>query len=243
MKRLFCVFIALSLVSLTSCSMNSFSRTYDVALMERYEDTDSGPSHDFSSAMTDLPYDQMITKTDDIHEFLEHFGIDARGRYVLNAVADRIGIECLRTNKSGIRYSIHKIKQGGLLYVFYSDDEDAWSHNWFYVQKDQCYSDFSSIEIGSGIQEVERIDPAAQLAKNIFLRFYEYNSRAINSFYMFSAHYLNDGVLAIYYEYKNDDFIVYDIQYFDDYIWRPSDFLGGRGTEWDVSLLPGDWIS
>lgn len=241
MKSLFCALLILSILGLTSCSVNTFSRTYDVAFMERYEDTDSGSSHDFSSAMTALPYDQMITKSHDIHEFLEHFGIEVKGRYVQNVIADRMGIECLRTNCSGIRYSIHKIKQGGLLYIFYSDREEGWARNWFYVQKDQCYSDFSSIQIGSSIKEVERIDPAAQLSENVFRRIYRYNNNKGN-WSLYSQHYLNDGVLAIYYEYQDDDFVVYNIEYFDDYIWR-TDGSTGRVTEWDVSLLPGDWIA
>ena len=123
MKRLFCALLILSILGLTSCSVNTFARTYDVAFMERYEDTDSGSSHDFSSAMTALPYDQMITKTHDVHEFLEHFGINSNGRFVLDAVADRMEVECLRKNAPGMCYSIHKIEQGGLLYLFYSERE------------------------------------------------------------------------------------------------------------------------
>lgn len=248
MKKILSFWLVLSLLCLTGCG---FVKRYDPNMLDKFDAYNSSVSVSLDQAMAELPYDQMITQTCDVHEFLELFGEYPEGNGLLTVVAEEIGVECLRTNSAGTRYSIHKVEQGGWLYIFYryrEFDSAYYIDNWFYVNEDRSFADFDAIEIGSTIQEVEKIDPSARLSHNLFYRRCEW--RRIDDVSLFSQHYLNDGVLFIYYEYQDDylydskegEYLVYDMEYFDDYV-RWTDGGSGTASFLDVSLLPGDWIT
>ena len=62
-----------------------------------------------------------------------------------------IGVECLRETEAGALYSVHKVEQGGLLYIFYNTPEFLTEittneiRNWYYVPKRLSSSDFDSM--------------------------------------------------------------------------------------------------
>lgn len=55
---------------------------------------------------------------DKCYGFMTAGGV-TQGSKTLSAIDEAFGVECLRKNKAGNYYSVHKIKQGGLLYIFY----------------------------------------------------------------------------------------------------------------------------
>ena len=117
----------------------------DNPLEKRYElkiNDDIEITQDYGVFQTDntTPYEELITKTVDIHAFAQNFDItgDRRG---IDDVMEFIGVECLRETETGALYSVHKVEQGGLLYIFYDNQE--WLTEiktngikvWFYVRE------------------------------------------------------------------------------------------------------------
>ena len=85
------------------------------------------------------PYQELLTKEIDIHSFMENYCLrDPYGSGEIEDIAADIGIECLRETEAGALYSIHKVKQGGLLYVFYMNSPKYPEYHsiirWFYVR-------------------------------------------------------------------------------------------------------------
>ncbi len=144
------------------------------------------------------PYNELITKTVDLTEFIQKINPNphiVEFQPFLYEIDEKVGIECLRKSKTGNYYSVHKLKQGGLLYIFYytrPTGDCLFMYNWFASQKSLSDDDFSSIAIGSSLEEVENIDPVTVFYK---LRASAYESKP-TSFY--SQHYLTDGILTIY---------------------------------------------
>ena len=235
MKR-FCAYILVfSIVSLAACNASNLKKIYEAN--ESYGSRELS-SYDFTHAMQELPYEKMTSTACDVHQFVDTYcrsQIDGRGS--LLEVAHSIGVECLRENAAGLFYSMHKTKQGGRLYVFYRDSRENSIIRWFYVCKSLHYSDFSSIQIGSSIRDVIKIDPSAQLFYNVLVSDEGFQDNVWQSYF---DHYLEDGILRYHYDYQleTDDFIVYDIDYFGDYQWIHE---GSSVEEYDLSLLPGDW--
>ena len=245
MKRIFALIIIFSTICLTACG-NDLERVYensvesissDMALESVLSNVVSGTVsvNDVSATVAETPYDQLLASVCDIHEFVAKFGQSFEGNGTLNEVDESIGIECLRRDVPGCAYSIHKVKQGGLLYIFYDSSDRIIQ--WFYVMEDFSYCDFATIKVGSSIEDIVRIDAITQIYKNILQRDLEkvtsdnpywsgeesVESEPVYNCECFSAHYLNDGILQIFYEYQQgiwgDNFVVARINYYDDYQW------------------------
>lgn len=164
------------------------------------------------------PYDELITKTADIYEFMKKYSANP---FVpekfpsIKELDEDIGIECIRKSKAGNYYSVHKLKQGGLLYIFYvkmrKDDGYLRMYNWYVVQKSLSYSDFASICEGSLYEDVEKIDPIAAFYKQ---RAYDYDYKYMDNpsdrkaYNFYSEHYLSDGIITIEYWYKDSKWSV-----------------------------------
>ena len=242
LKRFLVFMIAFSLLCVTACGSNPYVCRYEPDRDLVKVETD-GLVISYDEALADLPFEQMITKTCDIHEFMNYSCSS------LDAVAAKIGVECLRVNDTGVYYSVHKVEQGGLLYVFYGrwtvrELGDQSVDHWYYVNKEHSYADFHGIEVGSTIRAVEAIDPAARLWHNEFLRSCTRTpTKAYDTFS--SQHYLSDGVLTIHYKNTDDDpydrkegdFVVCDIEYTQDYGWWEN------GVWDDVSILSQDSVA
>ena len=139
----------------------------------------------------------------------------------IEQVDQKIGIECLRTTQplagfeTASLYSVHPVKQGGLLYLYYKkgepktpdgEPEQALLYHWLYVQKSLAYADFESIKEGSPIADVKAIDPVVAIYED---RDHSYEDNAHTDFR--SQHYLRDGLLSVTYTYKNGGYMVKSI--------------------------------
>ncbi len=185
------------------------------------------------------PYDELIKKTVDIDAFLQKFEPSPYGLTAHPSIVDideNIGIECLRKSESGKYYSVHELKQGGLLYLFYisySDEDPLWLHTWFVSQKSLSYADFSGIAVGSTLEAVKAIDPVASIYEQRVKTF----KPAVDVLY--TQHYLTDGILTIYYSYDDGKGSVKIIDYQKDFQifhwwWSESPEYKGRILETDA---------
>lgn len=155
------------------------------------------------------PYEELITKEVDILELSETL---TPYNPKIGKVMEYIGIECLRSTEMGSIYSVHKVKQGGLLYTFYwnynrpENDSlnDLTVYTYFYVREKLSSKDFESIVPDkSTMDDVIKIDKTAQICKNMNI--------AISKEYSYvypSLHYLDDGLFAVLYKNVDGEFVV-----------------------------------
>ena len=121
------------------------------------------------------PYDKLITTTIDLNAFLSlrippswnpSLPDCPLAGYLMQDYVEKFPVQCLRKNVKGTVYSVQKVKQGGLLYVFYDlgDPEPTpgyratsiWS--WCYVTNLRSRKEFSSIiDDKSTIEDLEPI--------------------------------------------------------------------------------------
>ena len=184
------------------------------------------------------PYEELITKTVDIHEFAQYFEPNcARG---IDKVMEFIGVECLRQTERGALYSVHKVEQGGLLYIFYTnyDWETEIRTNsvkaWFYVRERLSSADFSSLQKNvSTIKDVIEIDAVEQ----IYLNCYRAYPDGTN---LYTVHYLEDGIYCILYELIDGELI-----FTDDYLADDFDVpfaVESRYYPYFAQVLEMDWV-
>jgi len=148
------------------------------------------------------PYEQLITGTVDIDCFVNRFYIEPLSRvlgYYFLDIYNGIGIECLRETERGALYSVHKVKQGGLLYIYYARLEYSpyvKVAGWYYVQKKLSSDDFKDIKKGSTLRDIVAIDPAARIYEDLYNGdpdLYHIRSVGLDTF-----HFLSDGILKIH---------------------------------------------
>ncbi len=241
--------VIVGIISLCGCS-NDLEKEYEFVIGAQQKTTRA----EYSTAAPKnnvKPYDKLISKEVDIHYFAENYELNGVDLYNLEIkdIASDLGIECLRETDGGALYSVHKVKQGGLLYIFYTNwiyprgedypgeiiEDVGRGLHWYYVKEKLSQKDFSSIKEGDEIDDVIKIDPVTQIYKNL-------NSakQKKGSEWHFSAHYLEDGIVDIKYIYKDGKYIVDDI-YFDDFIM--DDGRSGRiKNRYDGKILPMDWV-
>lgn len=173
------------------------------------------------------PYEELITKTMDINAFFDKcydiltVGGVTHGSHPLSEIDEAFGIECLRRNRARNYYSVHKLKQGGLLYIFYR--LNTYQKNgfydvfgWFVTQERLSYKDFSSVEQGSPYEDVEAVDPAADIYEQRLLSYLEKTSEQSALFFV-TQHYLTDGILRIQYEFVDGKYVVQSMKYHSDF--------------------------
>ena len=229
-KILLCVLAGFMVFAAVSCDSNDLEQTYTTVTHPK----GSAPAGDVTTSITttavkpvavvkvdnETPYDELITKPIDIHDVIQkYFATDELANPLFTEIAADIGVECLR--KTDTYYSVHKVKQGGLFYLFYSDEEDPQKRKvirWFYEPKRLCKADFAGIKDGeSTIDDVKKIDPAVQIFENLSqtsVYYQEYPEE------MGSWHLLEDGILEIEYKKQNDVFKVNMQVFWDDFILR-----------------------
>jgi hypothetical protein len=102
---------------ITSENTNSLEKRYEV----NYQYDAIVVTQDYGIFPVDntTPYQDLITKTVDIHNFASHF--EQTGGRGIDDVMEFMGVECLRETEAGALYSVHKVEQGGLLYILYSN--------------------------------------------------------------------------------------------------------------------------
>ena len=166
------------------------------------------------------PYQELITKTVDIHNFASYFD-QIGGGLGIDEVMEFMGVECLRETEAGALYSVHKVEQGGLLYIFYSNNEQEteirtnsiWA--WFYVRERIYFSDFDSLQSGvSTIEDVIEINEVEQILFNCYRAdpMFRYDPT-----HLFTFHYLEDGIFALQYDLINGELVFVEHYFAEDF--------------------------
>lgn len=239
------VCFALLLFSAVSCHTSpQLEKTYSLAPPKSSPAsqalTASGMETAFPSAVhSEKPVEKLLTKSCDIHKVVEkHFLNETGDLGTLSDIAADIGVECLRETEAGALYSVHKVQQGGRLYIFYANFPE---HNrvgdiirWFYVQKNLAYADFSGIQNGDTMEDVKRIDPTAQIFENM----YRANPAYWDATGFGSLHYLTDGVLEIGYRSHNGKLTVIGQKYIDDF--QLPQYSQSKSYPYEGRILSGD---
>ena len=219
MKKWLAAVLSLLLLMVPGCQ-NPLKQTYS---------SPSEPVSDFpdptlpTAVDSQTPPDQLLAnaKECDIHAVVEKYFMSEHrygniyGTKRLAELAADLGMECVRQTDAGALYSVHKIKQGGRLYLFYFNQcEDYRVIRWFYVQKNLSHSDFAGIKEGSSIEDVKKIDPTTQIFENIYNGEKDYWKEMGG---MMSWHYLTDGILEIGYDITDSEPKVMIMTYHEDY--------------------------
>ena len=164
------------------------------------------------------PYQTLITTPVDIDVFVDTFDSDPfrafNGQKVyISQVAEAVGLECLRQKPDGTLYSVHKVSQGGLLYIFYEPGRYAsYLRTWYYVKKPLSYSDFQGIKEGADMQKVKKVDPAASVYIDRLDRF-----GGVKEGTLLSDHYLQDGILRYGYEKVDGRYVIVGFRFDPDF--------------------------
>ena len=226
---------ALIMLAASSCS-NPLKEEYSVP--EHYDLTSSKPP--LPDVTVSVDNEKLIADTKsecDIHHFIEKYClIDPYGEGNLEEIAADIGIDFLRETEAAALYSVHKIQQGGLLYIFYANFPDSDYHyivHWYYVQENLSSKDFEKIEEGSSLSDVKKIDPTTQIFENIF----EADRESWEIGYPITWHYLTDGILEIYYTCENGKIRAMGKRFFDDFRVTQN---ASVGYYYDGRVLPID---
>lgn len=204
------VVLCIASVFVFSGCNNSLKADYDCKKYDDFETEHVYFTRDEIKHLIDneTPYDELITKEIDIHYMAEKYFTKELYFYgTLDDLMRDIGVECLRENTYGTLYSVHKVKQGGLLYIFYSDY--ATMLRWFYVRNNLSYADLAdALQKNSTLEDLKKIDDTVQIFENL------YNSYAnwIDYWGYFGYHpvflYLNDGILELSYQKEAGDFVI-----------------------------------
>lgn len=187
------------------------------------------------------PYEELITKTVDIHMFAQRY--NPLGKRNINDVQEYVGIECLRNTDEGAWYSVHKVKQGGLLYVFYDnyDRNKKFSNKsiirWFYVRERLSFSDFENLNEGvDTIDDVIKINEAEQIFLNIYRAYPDFIGEDV----LYTTHYLEDGILEVGYKLVDGKLIFSDIYLTGNF--DCPDLDEAKHHPYNARILDMDWL-
>ena len=212
---------------------------YDARVINNRPD----PNKSFNAVIdNNVSYKSLWNPPVDIHYVAQYYLHDVwDGGVTMKMVSDEIGIDCLRSTETGSIYSVHRILQGGLLYIFYYgyDDEALEEYNVsgaYYATQKLSYKDFSHIKEGDTIEDIIKVDPTAVLYKNLYYSdLYSYNPVGICTY-----HYLEDGILHFAISTKDGEMgKIMDIYYSKDYIHEP---FTATVQYRDQHILPKDRI-
>ena len=190
------------------------------------------------------PYQELITKTVDIHMFAQNFDMYGSGRGI-DDVMEVFGVECLRRTPGGALYSIHKVEQGGLLYIFYNHDDRKTEiktneiRHWFYVRKRQSSEEIRNLKgKGATIEDVIEINEAEQIYLNCY--------RADPTFQggedgvLTTFHYFTDGILEIRYYWIYGEFVC--VPYFLHKDFNLEDRKASEYSLYNAFIYGMDWV-
>lgn len=179
----------------------------------------------------ETPWQELITVSYDINDMMEQLFLEPYLRFITESITVAelhavFPIQCVRENEDGFVYFVYQIEQGGLLYVFLSPDLEGGPpttlREWFYVDGNRSYADFSSIEEGDTLEDVKKIDPTVQIYENMM----DVDQNLVANMGAGSYHYLTDGILSIGYMYEEGKYRVYVTEYVENYRMRTNMSMG-----------------
>ena len=192
--------------------------------------------------------DKLITKSypqAELISFLSYRGSDNFNTQ-LYSLNNKFPIECIRTFDNAVTYCVYKLKEGGLLYVYfdgflsydsdYANQETLRFANYvFVVKKPLKQEDFKNIKKGSSLEDVEMIDPGTKLINSIQKEYLRGDNM--------TCHMVNDGFVQIRYthgeERDPDTFMPYS------YMVESIKFIpNGKSVNdgYNYTILPQDYI-
>ncbi len=233
MKKRLILLLFTFVCSLAACRSDPLKHTYTAASPSsestKEDERQSKPPIDNRTPVE--PSEEAI----DIHFVVEKYLLNSQNVH-LSDIAAGIGIDTLRETEAGALYSVHPVKQGGRLFIFYVNEENNSLMQWFYVNKSVSYKDFEMIQEGVSIDDVKRVDPAAQIFENI----YNANEDWQKDGYAMSWHYLSDGILELGYKMENNKLIVLSKQFSGDF--EVHRYNADKSPIYDGHILPIDRI-
>lgn len=237
--------IILSALFLCSCQNDL---TADYYINDNLNYTKSGTAPVYAVDNT-TPYEELITKEVDIHNFVQTYthNWSIHTEATIYKVADSMGIECLRLTEAGALYSVHKVKQGGLLYTFYENYD--WTEltlgqrgmmYWFYVREKTSYKDFGELVEGkTKFKDVINAGGTTQIFENIFFAKKEFVDENLNS-YHYSWYYLEDGILELVYLDTKGELVLYKKEFKSDFDLRNP--AAASHHPYNARILDMDWV-
>ena len=216
MKRLFSLLLAAItlLLCLSGCGTTPPQESISVPEVTEEQERDLLVKADNTTAYDELIKDYPII---DIDEFFKRFNPEplrySIGSVRLYQIASAYGVPCLRKIDDPGYYSVHRVKQGGLLYIFYEEDSEHQIRckQWFTVQKPVSRADFDYVKEGTRLSKIVKTDPAA----SVFVRRGKGAKPQEYDFAFCTWHYLTDGVMLCAYEKKWYGYVVDQVQFHD----------------------------
>lgn len=143
----------------------------------------------------------------------------------LGAILYAYPTKAIRERDKDTIYLIYDTDTGYRLFLFSSKDNDYLTPEGFplILRNKMDYSDFKSLNKGDPIEYVEDIDPVAGLVKRDVLEVWGLDSKGYqwykeNGYPPTSIHYLEDGIIKIEYEMKEDrSLVISNIVYNENY--------------------------
>ena len=216
MKRLFSLLLAAIalLLCLCGCGTTPPQESISVPEVTEEQERDLLAKADNTTAYNELIKGHPVI---DIDDFIERFDPDPFGYDIGDArlyqIASAYGVPCLRKIDDPGYYSVHRVKQGGLLYIFYEEDKEhqVSCKQWFTVQKPVSRADFDYVKKGTHLSKIVKTDPAA----SVFVRRGKGAKPQEYDFAFCTWHYLTDGVMLCTYEKKWYGYVVDQVQFHD----------------------------
>ena len=193
-------------------------------------------------------YDELIKgyPVIDIDEFVERFDPEPQrysiGSVRLYQIASAYGVPCLRKIDDPGYYSVHRVKQGGLLYIFYEEDREhqVSCKQWFTVQKPVSRADFDYLKEGTRLSKIVKTDPAAAVFARMAKKQLKESKDDPAPFFT-SWHYLTDGVMICTYKKKWYGYVI-DQVLIGDYSAFKGFTVKERSTPYNGEILSIDRV-
>ncbi len=242
MKKMICFAVACLFCLCCGCTApnQELAAEYTVPSDSSVSSTPSDGKEPVPAVDNKTPYRQLLTKEVDIHAFMQKYCIKSYdGQGNIADIAADIGIECLRKTDAGGIYSIHPVKQGGLLYIFYYDYqgqvkiEEASVLRCIYMQKKLSSKDFASMRIGMTLEELKQIDPVAQIGANLYHSAPDWWEGCQ------TIHYLTDGILECAFREENGILRLHVFYLAQDFNLPQN---SGVSHPYNGAILPQDWL-
>lgn len=193
------------------------------------------------NAITDQPYNEVLKSTvsDDI--ILRHLD-DMMNPWLSNidtllSMNRQYPTELIRKIDNTMMYSIQKPESGGLFYSFYVNGVLQCTA---YITKTLSFADYSSVKIGSSVEDVIAIEPATQayINRNEIYDSLSHDGVTADTFKQHII--LKDGLLKLTYSRNGDTDTVKQIEFFDDFK-ESVDYGMGFPFVYDYRILPEDY--
>ena len=220
---------------------NFLEESYELKI---YDDIEITQDYGVFHADNTTPYEELVTKTVDIHTFVQNFDMFGTGRGI-DDVMEFIGVECLRETESAI-YSVHKVEQGGLLYIFYRKEPwcteitDNGILRWYYVRERLSSADFNYLEENvTTIEEAILFNEVEQIYLNCYKADPTFQCEPTGSF-LYTELYLEDGILGVKYDLVDGELVFSQYSLIEDY--DMSKYVASRSYPYEARVLEKDWV-